>query len=303
MTPSKKTGYEVGTDYPHVKPEFFTAHALVNIDTGEIRQDGFDGFRLHADKSSIILPGTDIILPGHKLTLGQDESILLEDRFAIIGYGSNCSPEILKNKFAEKGIGGTFIIAQSSMIDHAVCHGAFMGGKGTVPATVLPYAGSNAHITVGFFTAEQARVLTDSEPNYDLVAFETAVKILGTDERNVIPEKTMAYTAIWGALTSPTNSNEPLALKAIPQETTLSRFSSQQAMDRVAELIGHSSTESLFNAVADGMPLKDRLAHNWDISTKAGLPANITGIRVKGSTIATDCERFGLAVPQIAYNR
>ena len=303
MSQAVKSGYATGLDYPHTKPEFFQSHSVVMMGRGEVRECAANDLTLSADRTSLQLPGTNKILPGHKLTLG--DGISYENRFAIIGIGSNCSPNILMKKFQDKSIGGDFVITQSKLSNHAICHGAFMGGKGTVPATVLPHQGTDAHITVGFFTAEQAAALTDTEPNYDLVAINAPLEIKNLSGYNTLPKDTMLYVSIWGALSTYQDAKKPMVLSAIPQDTTLQKFDSRAAMSRVSHLVesisGHSSSEALFNYVAGGMPLKDRLKCNWQIVQTAGIAPTIAGSQIKPSTIGKDCTTLNLATPAIAY--
>lgn len=296
-------GYDRGADYPHVTPELFETASLIRIDRGEIiKGESVDRLRILENTTAITAPGTHILLPAHTLQLGLTDQITHKDRIAIIGIGSNCSPEVLLQKFQKAGIGGDFILAQANLENHTICHGAFLGGLGTVPATVLPHQGTTSQITVGFYTAEQAAALTGTEPNYDLVAIDGALTLRNTATPHTIAEKALLYVSIWGALKDPQNSASPIALSAIPQTTPLAKMNSKEIMDHVAILLGRGGdTKGFFNEIASSMPVDTRLAHNWSLAQNHGLAATIAGECVKKSTIAAQCEKSGLHVPEIFY--
>lgn len=296
-------------DYPYIDPQAFETSCLVRIDSGEIvHGEAVDRLILCDKRSDIVLPESDIVLPGHTIRLGGTDAVTLEDRIAIIGYGSNCAPGVLLEKFRNANIPGDFILAQADLERHTICHGAFLGGLGTIPATVLPHEGTTAHITVSFLTREQAAALTGTEPNYDLVALKDALPLRGLTSQGggtVVPEKALLYVSFWGGLRDPASPDSPIALEAIPQDTDLRRMSSRGVMAHVAGILGKTDVADFFNYIAakdGGMPLGERLGHNFALARdEHALPARIQGLQIKPSTIARACAEYGLTPPRIEY--
>lgn len=302
-------GYDRGLDYPHIDPQAFESSCLIRIDSGEIiRGEDVDHLVLCDERSDIVLPESGIVLPGHTVRLGGRDAVTLEDRIAIIGYGSNCSPEVLLEKFRAADIHGDFILAQADLEGHTICHGAFLGGLGTILATVFPHKETTAHITVSFLTQDQAAALTGTEPNYDLVALKDAVPLRGLKSQGggtVVPEEALVYVSFWGGLRDPEDSGSPIALEAIPQDTSLRRMDSREAMAHVAGALGITDIPGFFNHIAakeNGMPLRERLGHNFALARDGyTLPAQIRGTPVKSSTIAAACAEYGMSPSQILY--
>lgn len=288
-------------DYPHVTPDMFEASSLVRIDQGEIIRDekaqrtliGTSPFSARLPDTNIYLPSYDVILGGN----GKDRKVLT-DRVAIIGIGSNCSPDILLEKFQKAKIGGEFFLAQATLENHAVVHGAFLGGKGTVPATVMPHQGTKSHITVGFFDIPQAIALTGTEPNYDLVQMKSALTLRGLNSSTALAHGGMLYVSVWGGLTI--DGKNPLAHTAIPSETSLQKMDTIGAVHEVARILGKDDDVPAFFDSIPSMSVGDRLSHIFRIQAENALPASFAGTPVKKATIAGQCTE-GTPAPLIQY--
>ncbi len=291
------SGFANACAYPKTNPGMFRAHSLTNAESG-ISTPLLGDMILSGSPFTQTIGGS-VDLPTYEIKLPGEKRILL-DRVAIIGIGSNCSPDVLIGKFRKKNVGGDFLVAQSEIPNHAVVHGAFFGMAGTVPATVMPHQGTTTSITVGFYTAEQAVALTETEWNYDLVqsGFTPVVK----QESGLAVEQGAAfYVSPWGALT--TDGVNPVALDAIPSATTLQKATSLEAMTTIAQILGQKNVEEFYDSLPgdDEADIQRRLKYIFDIQAQNALPAKIAGTQIQKADIGDACRRGGWELPAIAY--
>ena len=92
----------------------------------------------------------------------------LTGRTPLLAYGANAAPEALARKLAPlPGIEMPVIRTELEGFD--VVYSAHVSPYGAIPATLIESPGTVAPIFVAHPTAEQRKLLTASEPNYDLV--------------------------------------------------------------------------------------------------------------------------------------
>lgn len=294
-------GFEAAARYPHTSPDMFKHAALIRIDSREVIIDD-NTRRTLIDTSSISrqLAGTNIDLPTYNVQLPGGAP--LQDRIAILGIGSNCSPEVLLNKFQKAGIGGEFYLAQSTLDNHAVAHSAFISATGGIPATVLPHQGTQSHITVGFYTPEQAEALTGTEPNYDLVQKSGTILTRGLENNPVLHQGALLYASLWGALTD--DGINPALQAGIPQTSSLIAQSTSWAIAKAANICGYGSdTLKFVGSIKPGLEnLESRLLQTFKMHPQNALAATIKGIRVKEATLYKQAEHLAVPMlPRIKY--
>jgi len=202
-------------------------------------EGGHDVFRGFEPENIRITPGKEIELPGAErklpsytleITDADGNLHILKDRVAIAGIGSNSSQKVLARKFnhfkSEAETPLAVCVIPATLENHAVVHGAFVGARGAVPATIHENTGTITSITVGFYDAKAAGHITGTEPNYDGLLLDTPA-ILQNGLK--IPQP-LAYVAVWGALDDPKSPGNPMALAAIPAQTSLAFMSNKEAL-------------------------------------------------------------------------
>lgn len=293
--------YQQASTYPHVTSDAFVASSIIEIADGEVLHDpNLARMVIEREGTPLSLPDSCSDVPTYKVALNRaDPQKVFERRVAIIGIGSNCSPDVLIKKFQSAGVGGEFLILQATLHESAVVHGAFIGGKATVPATVMPYKETHTDVTVGFYTPEQAAALTGTEPNYELLQMKNSLAVRGSDAVSAFDPGALLYVSVWGALTL--DKTLPIALQDIPSRTQLQKMNSPQIMQEVAELLGRSgNVEEFFNSILT-LPVAERLEHIFNIRNMGcALPAEFAGTCVKKSSIAELCSPENPA-PHIRY--
>ncbi|HWP32743.1 MAG TPA: hypothetical protein VNL97_03240 [Solirubrobacterales bacterium] len=102
---------------------------------------------------------------GHD-TLSPDEvEIDRGERTPLLAYGSNGSPEVLARKLALSG--DPVLVEPGWLYDFDVVYSAHISPYGAVPATLQRSVGTAVRVAVLHLTAEQLRLLSATEPNYE----------------------------------------------------------------------------------------------------------------------------------------
>ncbi|TNE28796.1 MAG: hypothetical protein EP349_07445 [Alphaproteobacteria bacterium] len=228
--------------YPLVKHDDFKEGFLFT------HEGGNDVFRGFTPENIRITPGKEIELPGAErktpsytleITDTQGNLHILKDRVAIAGIGSNSSQKVLARKFhhfqAEEETPLAVCVIPATLENHAVVHGAFVGARGPVPATIHEDQGTVATITIGFYDAKAAGHITGTEPNYDGLLLDTPAIL----QNGLKINQPLAYVAVWGALQDPQNPDRPLALAAIPAQTSLAFMSNKDALIEAIRISDH----------------------------------------------------------------
>jgi hypothetical protein len=135
----------------------------------------------------------------------------LEDRHALLSYGSNASPEGLARKFSDMDATSSvpMIKARARGID--VVYSAHLTSYAAVAATLAPAEGTEVDVFVGFFDDVQLKELTKTEPNYEAVTLLLPDEVrLETGERLI---EVQTFISRHGMLLIDDN---PRRLSAIP---------------------------------------------------------------------------------------
>jgi hypothetical protein len=94
------------------------------------------------------------------------------DRRAVLAYGSNAAPEVLRRKFRAEPGGLRAPAVRAAIRDHDVVYSAHVSAYGSVPATLQTSPGTTATVFVLYLTERQLALLGRTEPNYRLVRLD-----------------------------------------------------------------------------------------------------------------------------------
>ena len=297
-----KAAHQAACRYPHTTPDMFQHAALIRIDSNQIiTNENTRRILIETSPFCHTLQGTSAALPTYNVQLPGQE--VLQDRIAILGIGSNCSPEVLIRKFQNAGIGGEIYLAQATLDKHAVVHSAFIGASGYMPSTVMPEENTQSFVTVGFYTPEQAEALTATEPNYDLVCKSGAVLTRSLENAPVLKNGALLYVSIWGAFTE--NGINPVLQSGITQISTLKAEPTIWTADKAAEITGYGTDIIRFiETIKPGIQnLESRLQHTFKLHPQNALIATIAGKPIKTATLYEQTLKLPSSpmLPRITY--
>ncbi len=126
-------------------------------------------------------PGRSFVQLGERTlelpTAGHD----LSGRTPLLAYGANASPEVLARKLAPLPESPLPLVL-AELEDFDVVYSAHISPYGAVPATLQRSAGTVATVFVSYPTPEQLRLLSATEPNYELRRLERIACRLDTGE-------------------------------------------------------------------------------------------------------------------------
>jgi len=110
---------------------------------------------------------------GHRTLDPAEVEIDRAARSRLLVYGSNGSPEALARKLALSA--DPVLVEPAWLHDLDVVYSAHFSPYGAVPATLQASPGTSVRVAILHLTAEQMRLLSATEPNYELTPFEAAV--------------------------------------------------------------------------------------------------------------------------------
>ncbi len=180
------------------------------------------------------------------------------DRVAVVAYGSNRSPDVLRRKYAgHRDVVIPTLRAEIRNFD--VVYAAMISTLGPVPATFLASEGAIAEVAVQFFTEEQLRRMHESERagvSYDFAPLPVdAVEIDGQDRI-----RCFSYFCMYGALRY---LDEPVALQEVTcHGRRWNALSQRQILEVVRRRIGSSlaTADFLVETIADEELRRQRIA-------------------------------------------
>lgn len=141
-------------------------------------------------------------------TLEPDEvEIDLEERTAMLAYGSNAAPEVLARKLALSD--QPVLVVPAWLDDFDVVYSAHISPYGAVPATLQRSPGTRVRVHLVYMTSAQVGLVSATEPNYESARLEDAVCRLEEGESIVGPA---AYLSRHGCLLDQDNE---IALSAV----------------------------------------------------------------------------------------
>lgn len=254
--------------------------------------------KLDADSFTLEKTGTvmlkdavvEVALYDVTVTDEDGNTIVMRDRVALAGIGSNSSKKVLKTKFSDYGGDADFVVMQARLVDYVVTHSAFAGAKGPVPATIHREIGAEASITVGFVSKEEAEHLTGTEPNYDGMSLKTKARFPNGLEL----DSPLAYVSVWGALTR--DGKTPLAHAAIPSTTKHTTISTKEAVEMACGITDPGLDPQRF-VYENRRDKVKRLARIARLQEQNALPVDVEGIKVFPATISTDPDAAHIRCP------
>ncbi|HVY77691.1 MAG TPA: hypothetical protein VG898_04210 [Solirubrobacterales bacterium] len=119
-------------------------------------------------------------------TLALDEiEIDVEERAAMLAYGSNAAPEVLARKLALSD--QPVLVVPAWLEDFDVVYSAHISPYGAVPATLQRSPGTRVRVHVVYMTEAQVGLVAATEPNYEPALLEGAVCRLDRGEEIIGP--------------------------------------------------------------------------------------------------------------------
>jgi len=170
---------------------------------------------LYRDGEALELPG-DLDLAG---------------RTTLLAYGANASPQALARKLAPLP-GEAMPVLRAELAGFDVVYSAHVSPYGAIPGTLFASAGTVAPVFVVYPSAEQLRLLTASEPNYELRRLEGIDCRAGEVGRLTELD---AYLSRHGCLRL---GGSEIALAAVASTgRTLPALDQRQVLERVRDLL------------------------------------------------------------------
>lgn len=141
-----------------------------------------------------IPPSSYALLEGRAVDV-EAAAIDLADRVALLAYGSNAAPEVLAAKLAPAP--DPVAVVRTELRNFDVVYSAHVSPYGSVPATLRRSPGTEVRAFVAYLTDEQLRLVSATEPNYELARFDRPSCAL---ERGDAPPELWAYVSRHGCL-------------------------------------------------------------------------------------------------------
>jgi hypothetical protein len=154
------------------------------------------------------VPARPFVQQGHRTLDPEEVEIDRPQRSRLLVYGSNASPEALARKLALST--DPVLVEPAWLHDFDVVYSAHFSPYGAVPATLQRSAGTTVRVAVIHLTAEQLRLVSATEPNYELTSFGTATCELPDGEAVT---QLSAYISRHGCLLA---DGKEVALVAVP---------------------------------------------------------------------------------------
>ncbi len=126
------------------------------------------------------VPARPFVQQGHRTLDPAEVEIDDEQRSRLLVYGSNASPEVLARKLTLSA--DPVLVEPAWLHDFDVVYSAHFSAYGAVPATLQRSPGTTARVAIIHLTAEQLRLVSATEPNYELTALDTATCELHSGE-------------------------------------------------------------------------------------------------------------------------
>jgi hypothetical protein len=184
------------------------------------------------------------------------------DRVPLLAIGSNCSPDVLRRKFAHFGAerDRALLALTGRLHDFDVGFAAQPALYGSLPATLFSSPGTAVSATILWVTAAQFTQLAWSELSYRLGRLQTRFEV---DEGGAAFEEVLVFVSRFGAFGT---DGEPIAMAAVPAEgRSAPALTQAQALDLAAALaLGPDATaETLVRAIfEDPVGLVPRLVES-----------------------------------------
>lgn len=170
------------------------------------------------------VPARPFVQQGHRTLDPEEVEIDRAQRSRLLVYGSNASPESLARKLALSA--DPVLVEPAWLHDFDVVYSAHFSPYGAVPATLQRSPGTTARVAIIHLTPEQLRLVSATEPNYELTSLATANCELPDGEAVT---QLSAYISRHGCLLA---DGEEVALVAVPaRERRFAELSEPQVLE------------------------------------------------------------------------
>jgi hypothetical protein len=154
----------------------------------------------------------------------------LAERIPLLAYGSNAAPEVLARKLGTAP--DPVLMVRTDLHDFDVVYSAHVSPYGAVPATLRRSPGTEVPAFVAYPTAEQLRLLSTTEPNYELARFDRPACTL---ERGNAPAELNAYVSRHGCLLL--DGGEIAVAKIEATGRRFAAMAQREVLERVRDLL------------------------------------------------------------------
>ncbi|HKT83033.1 MAG TPA: hypothetical protein VJQ84_04270 [Solirubrobacterales bacterium] len=131
----------------------------------------------------------------HETLAPEEIDIDLDERTAMLAYGSNAAPEVLARKLALSD--QPVLVVPAWLDDFDVVYSAHISPYGAVPATLQRSPGTRVRVHVVYMTDAQVGLVSATEPNYESATLDGALCRLDDGEEISSPA---AYLSRHGCL-------------------------------------------------------------------------------------------------------
>jgi hypothetical protein len=172
------------------------------------------------------VPVRPFVQRGHHTLDPEEIEIDRGRRSRLLVYGSNGSPEALARKLALSP--DPVLVEPAWLYDFDVVYSAHFSAYGAVPATLQRSPGTTVRVAIIHLTDEQLRLVSATEPNYELTSFEAArCELPGGEPLTELS----AYLSRHGCLLA---DGAEVALVAVPaRERRFDELSEPQVLERL----------------------------------------------------------------------
>jgi hypothetical protein len=151
-------------------------------------------------------------------------------RAPLLAYGSNASPSVLARKLGRSV--DPVPVVRAELPEFDVVYSAHVATYGSVPATLRRSPGTELFPFVAFLTFEQLKLVSETEPNYELRELRDLSCRLETGEEL---EEAAAYLSRHGCLLA---GGAPIAVREVPaRRRALAEMSQRQVLEHLRDLL------------------------------------------------------------------
>lgn len=185
------------------------------------------------------VPARSFVQHGHRTLDPAEVEMDRGQRSRLLVYGSNASPEALARKLALSG--DPVLVEPAWLHDFDVVYSAHFSPYGAVPATLQRSPGTAVRVAIIHLTGEQLRLISATEPNYELTSFGAAACELPSGEAVT---QLSAYVSRHGCLLA---DGEEVALVAVPARgRRFAELSEPQVLERLRQQLCPEETIDAF---------------------------------------------------------
>jgi hypothetical protein len=185
------------------------------------------------------VPARPFVQQGHRTLDPEEVEIDRALRSRLLVYGSNASPEALARKLALSA--DPVLVEPAWLRDFDVVYSAHFSPYGAVPATLQHSSGTKVRVAIIHLTPEQLRLVSATEPNYELTSLATANCELPDGE--AVTELS-AYISRHGCLLA---DETEVALVAVPaRERRFAELSEPQVLESLRKQLCPEETIDAF---------------------------------------------------------